>query len=125
MDSGLTIRPIPNIAEMAYVRPAPAPVPAAVTTTLAASQTVTAPARADGAAGHDSARYAALDSRTTRDVVIDPQTREVIFRTIDIRTRQVQSQIPDAAVLRLKAYIRAMEEAESAAQRDSATDRSA
>ena len=125
MDSGLTIRPIPNIAEMAYVRPEPAPVPAAVTTTLAASKTVTALPRAEGVAGHDSARYAALESRTTRDVVIDPQTREVIFRTIDIRTRQVQSQIPDAAVLRLRAYIRAMEDAESAAHRETATNRSA
>jgi hypothetical protein len=124
MDSGLTIRPIPNIAEMAYARPHPAPVPAAVTTTLAASKAVTAPARAEGVAGHDSARYAALESHTARDVIIDPQTREVIFRTIDVRTRQVQSQIPDAAILRLKAYVRAMDE-KAEAHRNRATDRSA
>src|SRR5919197_2036273 len=94
MDSGLTIRPIPNVAETAYVRPEPAPVPAAVPTTLAPSNTVTAASGSGGAGVHDPARDAAAEKQTTRDIVIDAQTREVIYRVIDMRTGQVNRQVP-------------------------------
>src|SRR5262245_22453350 len=107
MDSGLTIRPIPNVAETAQVRPQPASVAVAVPTTLPPSKTVTAAPESAGAGAHDPTRHAA-EPRTTRDVIFDPQTREVIYRVIDTNTGLVNYQVPDAAILRIKAYARAM-----------------
>ena len=43
-----------------------------------------------------------------RDFTIDPQSREVIYRVIDTRTREVMRQVPDAALLRSRAYSRAI-----------------
>jgi hypothetical protein len=108
MDSGLTIRPTASVAESAYVRPEASPVPTAVATTLAPSQSVTAAAEAHNAGGHDSARNAVADPQTTRQVILDPQSREVIYRVIDVRTGQVNHQVPDEALLRVKAYVRAV-----------------
>ena len=44
------------------------------------------------------------NANITRTITIDPQSREVIYRVIDARTRQVLWQLPDAALLRNKAY---------------------
>jgi hypothetical protein len=108
MDSGLTIRPTANVAETAYARPEPTPVPAAVATTVAASKSVAATADSARSAGHDPAHNALLQhQQTTRsDVVIDSQTREVIFRVIDLQSGEVDHQVPDAALLRMRAYHR-------------------
>jgi flagellar protein FlaG len=59
---------------------------------------------------------ASLDA-TMRDVVkrnitIDPRTREIVFQAINQETGEVVRQIPDEAMLRLRAYIREMREAE-------------
>jgi|SRR5215468_5086134 len=110
MDAGLTIRPTANVAETMLVRPEPVPVRTAVATTLGPAKSVTATADARRPAGYDPARnQAAQPQPTTRDeVFIDPQTREVIFRVIDIRTNQVDRQIPDEALLRMRAYNRAL-----------------
>jgi len=45
---------------------------------------------------------------TTHEVIIDPQTREVIYKVIDVRTRQVVRQVPDEALLRARAYAQAL-----------------
>lgn len=51
------------------------------------------------------------DSETTvaslsmeRDIIIDPATREVVFRTIDQRSGEIVQQVPDRALLRIRAY---------------------
>ena len=49
----------------------------------------------------------------TRDVVLDPQTREVIYKVIDNRSRQVVRQVPEEALLRMRAYTRAIARGES------------
>jgi|SRR5215216_250594 len=121
MDSGLTIRPIASGAETAYVRPEAAAVPTSVATTLAPSQSVTAAPPVASSAGHDPAQNALLQ-QTTREFEFDAQTREVIFRVIDVRTGQVERQVPDAALLRLRAYTRAMADGKSSLDPDSNTD---
>jgi hypothetical protein len=121
MDSGLTIRPIANVAQTAQVRPQPASVAVAAPTTLPASKTVAAAPESAGAGVHDPARHAAAEPHTTRDIIFDPQTREVIYRVIDTNTGLVNYQVPDAAILRIKAYARAMT-SEQGPESESLTD---
>lgn len=122
MDTGLTTRPTGNPAQTGYVRPEPAPVRNAVPTQLAPSQAVTA---AQTAA---SARLAtdnpAAQTPETREIILDPASREVIFRVIDVRSGQVTRQVPDQALMRLRAYTRALENGQSLAeaQRQSTAD---
>jgi hypothetical protein len=123
MDAGLTIRPTANVAEIALVRPEPAPVRPSVATTLAPSKTVTAAANSNRAHGHDPAQNAiAQQQQMTREVIIDAQTREVIFRVINERTGEVDRQVPDAALLRLRAYNRTLATGEQPRDGDPNTD---
>ena len=123
MDSGLSIRPIASGAETAMVRPEAAPVKTAVATMLAPSKSVTAAHDTSRSAAQDSHNAAAQPSR--REFSFDAQTREVIFRVIDVRTGQVERQVPDAALLRMRAYNRAMAEGKSALDPDANTESSA
>ena len=107
MDAGLTIRP--NSGAMptaALARPAAAPAPAqqTVPTDLPAAKTVTAAQNATPLR-NDLKR---AEESLTRDVVLDPQTREVVYKVIDTRFRQVVRQVPSEALLRMRAYTRAI-----------------
>jgi flagellar protein FlaG len=104
MDTGLAIRPTANTAPAAIVRPEPAPVRDAVATDLAPAQSVTAATGAD-APRHDSGR-AAQDAHV-RKVILDAHSREVIFQVLDESSGRVIRQVPDEAMLRLRAYTRA------------------
>jgi uncharacterized FlaG/YvyC family protein len=107
MDTGIAVRTVSNVAATDYARPASAPVQQAVKTELDPAKSVTATAPGDQARSDLlSGRAASLD----RQVVIDPQTREVIFRIMDTRTRQVVRQVPDQALLRMRAYAKALSE---------------
>jgi hypothetical protein len=106
MDSGLTIRPTANVAETAHVRPEAAPVRAAVTTMLTAAKSVTAPVESARSAAHDPAYNTLAQQETTREVVLDPQTREVIFRVMDASTGLVEQQVPAEVMLKLRVYLR-------------------
>src|SRR5262247_3547894 len=125
MDAGLTVRPIAGSAETAYVRLEPAAVRTAVATTMMPSKTVTATTDSARAAAHDPARNAPAAQNVTREFVLDAQSREVIFRVIDVRTGQVQRQVPDAALLRMRAYTRAMANGKSPLDAASDTDNTA
>ena len=57
---------------------------------------------------HDSALQAQQQAQMRREVVIDTQTREVIFRVIDERNGQIDHQVPDEALLRMRAYNRTL-----------------
>src|SRR5262245_54495052 len=111
MDAGLSIRPLAGVAEASYVQPAPAPVRGAVATDLAPAQTVTAAAGATAA--HNDAANTPFEQPTTNDIVIDPATREVIYRVVDVRSNRVVRQVPDQALLRMKVYTRAIANGES------------
>jgi len=125
MDTGLTIRPIAGSAETAYVRLDPAAVRTAVATTLKPSQSVQAANDSARPSGHDPARNSAAQTNVQREFVLDPQSREVIYRVIDVRTGQVQRQVPDAALLRMRAYTRAMADGKSPLDAGHDTDNTA
>lgn len=122
MDTGLTTRPTGNPAQTGYVRPEPAPVRDAVPTQLAPSQVVTAATNA--ASTRNDALNTAAQAVEAREIILDPASREVIYRVIDVRSGQVTRQVPDQALMRLRAYTRALDNGQSLAeaQRQSTVD---
>ena len=54
-----------------------------------------------------------------RNITVDPKTRELVFQTISKETGEVVRQVPDEAMLRLRAYVREMREAEEKGRRNS------
>ena len=104
-----TIAPTAGAPPLVPVRPTPAPAVEAVPTELAPAKTVTAlntalAARNDASAASDQYQHT---------VRLDPATQELIFRTIDVRSRQVVRQVPEEAVLRMQAYARALADGKS------------
>ncbi|MDC7786731.1 hypothetical protein PQJ75_08350 [Rhodoplanes sp. TEM] len=129
MDTSLTIRP-PSVVPMGdYARPAAIEVPAVQTVlpnhqTVAALGTNVSTSNDPDLAQHGNppaqeqplqAQTRQAIEQTTRVVILNPETREVIFRVIDSRSRQVLRQVPDEALLRMRAYNKALEEGKSPA----------
>ena len=104
MDTGLAIRPTANATQAALVRPEPAPVRQAVATDLAPAQSVTATADSN-APRNDAARL--VQDTQVRKIILDAQSREVIYQVLDQSSGRVVRQVPDEALLRLRAYTRA------------------
>ena len=95
-----TITP-PGAVQQAFVsRPEPAAVAQAVATELPAAKAVTAVSPAAPALG--------LSDPYEYQVLVDPATHDVIYRTVDERSRQVVRQVPDQALLRMRAYARSL-----------------
>jgi uncharacterized FlaG/YvyC family protein len=107
MDSGLTIRPASVVTQTAGVRQDATPVRDAVPTNLAPSQTVTAAERTTEAR-QDALQSGTADPSYVRKIVLDAHSREVIYQVVDTSSRRVVRQIPDEALLRLRAYNRAL-----------------
>jgi uncharacterized FlaG/YvyC family protein len=122
MDTALTSKPSAPIATTAYVRPDAQPVREAVSTELAAPKAVTAVTNAAASNATSSNDAAQRTAAFTREILIDPQSREVIFRVIDVRSRQVVRQVPDEALLRMRAYTRAMADGKTPAQAQNIAD---
>jgi hypothetical protein len=104
MDAGITVKPNAGVVGQNYAPPIAASSDAAATE-LPAAKVVT-PAAAVAPARNEV-------QSTTHEVIIDPQTREVIYRVIDVRSRQVVRQVPDEALLRVRAYARALASGDS------------
>jgi hypothetical protein len=98
MDTGLTLKPAASLAPTSDVRPEQA-ARNAVATELAPAQTVTAASNA--------ARTPAPYDPRIREIILDPHSREVIYRAVDVRSRRVVRQVPEEAMRRLRAYARA------------------
>lgn len=98
-----------NSAQTAYARPYPVPVGQTVATDLAPSQTVTA-ASDSQQTSDDLTRPTASTTppssgpTASGEVLIDPATREVIYRVVDVRSGQVVGQVPDKALLGMRVY---------------------
>lgn len=107
MDAGLPIRPAASPTQLGVARPESVPVREAARTDLPAAAAVTA-ADTGQAARNDAAARQAAQPLVDREIVVDDAAREVIFRTIDVRTGTVVRQVPDQALLRLRAYTRAL-----------------
>ena len=100
-----TITP-PGAVQQAFVsRPEPAAVAQAVATELPAAKAVTAVSPAAPALG--------LSDPYEYQVLVDQATHDVIYRTVDERSRQVVRQVPDQALLRMRAYARTLAEGTS------------
>ncbi len=100
--------PVNTIAPSAGAPPvvdrvAPTPVVQAVATELSPAKSVTAVETAQQARND----VASADNYQ-HTVVLDPATQDLIFRVIDVRSRQVVRQVPDEALLRMRAYSRAL-----------------
>lgn len=120
MDTALNSKPPAPVATTAFVRPDVQPVREAVATELAAPKAVTAVT--DAAPGNTVAKQVAP---FTREILIDPQSREVIFRVVDVRSRQVVRQVPDEALLRMRAYTRAIADGKTPTQAQNMADHKA
>jgi hypothetical protein len=118
METAFTSKLPAPVAAATFVRPDAQPVRAAVATELAAPKAVTAVTDAAAYANESSAKPAPF----SREITIDPQSREVIFRVIDVRSRQVVRQVPDEALLRMRAYTRAIADGKTPIQAQSMSD---
>ena len=90
-------------------RVAPTPVVQTVATELSAAKTVTA-AETVLSARNTPYNPSASSDLFQRSVILDPATQDLIFRVVDVRSRQVVRQVPDEALLRMRAYARALAE---------------
>ena len=111
MDPGLDIRPAAGFSESEPFRPV-------------ASQTVSAPDLPAAKAVGASAKAAATDvdradgrrrdrDPSARDISMDTQSREAIYRILDQRSRRRARQKPDEALLRRRAYSQTTENVEA------------
>jgi uncharacterized FlaG/YvyC family protein len=98
----------------------------AVATVLPARQSVAA-ADTSARASNDSVavRISISNPAVANQVVIDRDSRAIVYQVIDTRTSQVVNQFPEEAVLRRRAYFHALDLSKDAPQRLSATDRKA
>jgi hypothetical protein len=104
MDAGVAVKPVISVVSN-HTTPAVALTPAAHAE-LPGLKTVS-PSPIIPSARNETRHAAPAPDSTQRDAIIDPQTREVVFRLLDARTRQVLHQVPDQAMLRAQAYARA------------------
>lgn len=72
-------------------------------------------------------KRAALDSALRdmieRNTTIDPESREIVYQSVDKRTGEVVRQVPDEALLRLHTYARQLREADRRSSPDATSRR--
>lgn len=111
MDTGLTIRPITGQTSTDLTRTAPVQVQQAVATELAPSLSVSAAATASDTRQETGQQL--NQNPLSHELLIDPAAREVIYRVVDVSSGITVRQVPDEALLRLRAYTRALDEAKT------------
>lgn len=130
MDTGSIARPAPMAAPGAPLRVDTLASAGAVRTDLPPDASVQQPAAVeavrfdptDGA--QDRAKLdAALRDMIDRRITIEPKTREVVYQTVDKESGEVIRQIPDEALLRLRAYGREMRDKIARDNRGAAVER--
>ena len=104
MDSSFTIKPNAAVPKFTRDRSSARP----VETELDASKSVTAVS--DGGAEQHEKRH----EHGPHDVVVDPESREVINRENDVRAQSAERPHPDQALLRYRAYQPARHESDNA-----------
>jgi hypothetical protein len=104
MDTGLTVTRVSSAPSIG-LRAEPA-IQAAVATELDAAQSVTAATDGHASSGYDPALVPPQRPDTALNIVLDPQSREVIFREISKQSGEIIDQVPGDAMLKLRAYYR-------------------
>jgi hypothetical protein len=103
--AGVASNPVTSVvdfrAQPALAAPATA---ASVPTTLPAPQSVS-PATNIPATRNDARKADKTAAGPSRVVLIDPQTDEIVYRSLDANSGAVIDQVPAQAVLRRRAYI--------------------
>ncbi len=121
MGADFNIKPVTAATAAAPLQPAFEAPKDAVATQLPASQTVSA--------GNASARVRtdlrAAPGSTTNQTVIDRSANAVVYQVVDNRTKLVLRQFPEEAMLRRRAYFRALDLLKSEQLRAPAADRTA
>lgn len=106
-----TITPSTGVPQVTVDRLPPIPVAEAVATVLAPAKSITA-ANTAAASDNDTASSSSSDNYQ-HTVILDPATQDLIFRVVDVRSRQVVRQVPEEALLRMRAYARALADGKS------------
>ena len=121
MSTDFSIRPVGAPAATPVVQPSSEAANNAVATELPASQSVTV---ADASAGVRNDPQDSSD-RVSHQVVIDRAAASIVYQVVDNRTNLVVQQFPDEAVLRRRAYFRALDLTRGTPTRHIVTDRKA
>jgi len=121
MSTDFSIRPVGTPAAAPVVQPSSEAANKAVSTDLPASQSVTA---AEESVSVRNDPVAASDYMS-HQVVIDRAAASIVYQVVDNRTNLVVQQFPDEAVLRRRAYFRALDLTKGAPTRHLVTDRTA
>ena len=106
-----TITPSTGVPQVPVDRLPPIPVAEAVATVLAPAKSITA-ANTAAASDNDTASPSSSDNYQ-HTVILDPASQDLIFRVVDVRSRQVVRQVPEEALLRMRAYARALADGKS------------
>ena len=101
MDSSFTVRSRAG-AQKSYAPRDPVAVRQAVETDLDASKTVAASGDGAGKQSDHGKHGDPHPDHPAHDVVVDPESRAVIYRERDVRT--AEGEHPDQALMRLRAY---------------------
>jgi hypothetical protein len=120
MGSGFGIRPTAGVAVSGRARPVAAQTASAPE--LPGAKAIGAPAQAAASRNDPPRSGGASADDLSRDISIDGQSREVIYRVVESRSRQLVRQKPDEALLRNRAYSRAIENGTSPLPPESQAD---
>ena len=112
--SSARISVLPGLGDVPRVSAPPAP--DAVKTELPAQATVQQTAAPAGPTDAKSGPEPDPTSEVSRDITIDASTQELVFKTINDRSGEIVQQVPDKALLRIRAYSREQREAEAEAE---------
>jgi hypothetical protein len=122
MSTDFNIKPVGAPVAAPIVQPISEAAHHAVATELPASQSVVASDAGARASDSSAVRVSISNASVSNQVVIDRDTRAVVYQVVDNRTSQVVMQFPEEAVLRRRAYFRALDLTRDAPQRLLATD---
>jgi hypothetical protein len=105
MSSDFSIKPVGTPVATPMAQPASPAADEAVATDLPASQSVAA---ADASPRTRNDPHGS-SGNTSNNVILDRDAASVVYQVVDNRTSLVVKQYPDQAVLRRRAYVRALD----------------
>jgi hypothetical protein len=121
MGTDFSIRPVGAPVATPIAPPVSEAANSSVATELPASQSVTV-VDAGTAARNESN---AVNVSISHQVIVDQAAASIVYQVVDTKTDTVVTQFPDEAVLRRRAYFRALDLTKDASTRVLATDRRA